>query len=582
MPRTMILEPLSESDLDENVADMLKEALGRIRSLLNSMNADETMNFVEFLEKLDLTKQQYIKAIRLSLKHSTLLLKRSPSEIRINCYNPHLLKAWRANMDIQFVLDPYACAVYILSYITKGQRGMSKLLRKACEEAKEGNKNIVNKVRHIGKKFLNAVEISAQEAVYLVLQMPLRRSSREFQFINTSDPDERTFLLKSMDKIKELPDNSIDIESDNIIKRYQRRPKQMENVCLADFVAWYNCKSESNEQRHLKTSSPCADNYLPESIIDDNLDDDVCDLEQTSENDKYEMKGGITLVKRQKPRIIRSVRFNKNKDPENYYREQIMLYTAWRNESRDLLKDFQTYQDRFEIAQDEIKQNRKQYANHSDILDQAVQDIESEESGNIVAPNAQYRDEQDREIGSKLSELFGCFDPGRDKQHAEYDLINDIGIYPRTNDDEELVVKGLKDADFRKLVQSLNVEQKEFFYHVLNSVKTDRFQLKPVCDQWIFENSKDGYTALATNLWQQYFQMFELSEVMRQREDKDFAEILNRIREGKHTEADIAVLKKRILNLSPQHPDYPINSTHLFSTNMAVDQHNHDIFLKGG
>ncbi len=39
------------------------------------------------------------------------------------------------------------------------------------------NKNIVNKVRHIGNKFLIAVEISAQEAVYLVLQMPLRRSS---------------------------------------------------------------------------------------------------------------------------------------------------------------------------------------------------------------------------------------------------------------------------------------------------------------------------------------------------------------------------------------------------------------------
>ena len=28
MPRTVILEPLSESDLDENVADVLKEALG--------------------------------------------------------------------------------------------------------------------------------------------------------------------------------------------------------------------------------------------------------------------------------------------------------------------------------------------------------------------------------------------------------------------------------------------------------------------------------------------------------------------------------------------------------------------------
>ena len=108
----------------------------------------------------------------------------------------------------------------------------------------------------------------------------------------------------------------------------------------------------------------------------------------------------------------------------------------------------------------------------------------------------------------------------------------------------------------------------------------DLFQLKPVFDNWIFENSKDGYSALATNLWQQYFQMFELSEVMRQREDKEFAKILNRIREENHTEADIEVLKERILNISPQHPDYPISSTHLFSTNMAVDQHNHDVFQK--
>ena len=109
-----------------------------------------------------------------------------------------------------------------------------------------------------------------------------------------------------------------------------------------------------------------------------------------------------------------------------------------------------------------IEQNRKHYENHTDVLDQAVQDIESEESRNIVAPNSQYRDEQDKEIGSKFSELYGCFDPGKDKQHTEYDLINDIGIYPRTNDDEELVVKRLKDTDFRKLVQSLNRAKRVF------------------------------------------------------------------------------------------------------------------------
>ena len=50
MPRTMILESLSETDLDENVADILKKALGQIRSLLDSIKADETMTFDEFLE----------------------------------------------------------------------------------------------------------------------------------------------------------------------------------------------------------------------------------------------------------------------------------------------------------------------------------------------------------------------------------------------------------------------------------------------------------------------------------------------------------------------------------------------------
>ena len=118
-----------------------------------------------------------------------------------------------------------------------------------------------------------------------------------------------------------------------------------------------------------------------------------------------------------------------------------MPYTPWRNEKKDLLKDFQTYQDRLEDVKDLIEQNRKRCGNNSEVLDQAVQDIESEDLCNIVAPNAQYRDEQDKKIGTKASELFGCFDPGKNKQHTDYDLINDIGIFPRTNDNEELVVK---------------------------------------------------------------------------------------------------------------------------------------------
>ena len=71
-------------------------------------------------------------------------------------------------MDIQFVLDVYACATYIVSYISKAQKEMNELLRQACDEARKGNSSIKQHVRDIGNKFLNSVEISTQEGVYIV------------------------------------------------------------------------------------------------------------------------------------------------------------------------------------------------------------------------------------------------------------------------------------------------------------------------------------------------------------------------------------------------------------------------------
>ena len=66
------------------------------------------------------------------------------------------------------------------------------------------------------------------------------------------------------------------------------------------------------------------------------------------------------------------------------------------------------------------------------------------------------------------------------------------------------------------------------------------FQLKPVFDKWIFENFQIGYDALASNIWAEYFTLFELTEIMRQKDDKEFSELLNHLREGKHSKYDIA------------------------------------------
>ena len=56
----------------------------------------------------------------------------------------------------------------------------------------------------------------------------------------------------------------------------------------------------------------------------------------------------------------------------------------------------------------------------------------------------------------------------------------------------------------------------------------DLFQLPPVFDSYIFNDIQNSeYSILVPNLWKKHFKMFELDEIMRQRESKVFAEILN-------------------------------------------------------
>ena len=91
----------------------------------------------------------------------------------------------------------------MVNYISKAQKGMSKLLWQARIEAKEGDYDIKQWVRLIGSKFLN-VEINAQEAVYIVLQLPMRKESWQVIFVNTLSPEERVELLKPINDFKDM------------------------------------------------------------------------------------------------------------------------------------------------------------------------------------------------------------------------------------------------------------------------------------------------------------------------------------------------------------------------------------------
>ena len=138
MKSTTILHPLGD-DVSETEVRKHKDTWKNISKHLNDMKEGEDITFDQLLINLNVTEQNYYLAIQSSLNSPTIFLRRNPNELRVNNYNSACLKACRENMDIQFVLDVYACAAYIVSYISKSQKGMSQLLQRACDEARAGN-----------------------------------------------------------------------------------------------------------------------------------------------------------------------------------------------------------------------------------------------------------------------------------------------------------------------------------------------------------------------------------------------------------------------------------------------------------
>ena len=212
--------------------------------------------------------------------------------------------------------------MYIVSYISKAQKVMSQLLQRACEEARAGNSSIKQQVRDTGNQFLNAVEISAQEAVYIVLQLPMRKSSREVIFINTTPPEERVQLLKPMNEIEELDDDTEEVHSSGLLNRYIQRPTSLENISLPDWAALYDsCRKPFTK----KSKSTDIDNLPLETLDDDENNDD--ELFDCTKNTSQVGKPGKPK-QRLKSRIIRSVWFNVKSHPEKHYHDLVMLFTS--------------------------------------------------------------------------------------------------------------------------------------------------------------------------------------------------------------------------------------------------------------
>ena len=299
-----------------------------------------------------------------------------------------LLGVWQANHDVQFVLDPYQCVTYICDYMMKAQKGMSDLLRAACEEAKAGNMDIRRTVRHIGNRFLNAVEEPIQASCYSLLQLAISNSSRKKEYINTSPAEERVGLTKSLAELEELKPDSKDVTYKSNIDRYTMRPKKLEAWSLSDYVAKLDIVYPKKKDKSHKEQN--------DDIFDINeLEDQDESVSYCDEGDfPLRMRNGIMLRQLSKNKVIR-FRNNRQKDDlENYCRERLMLYIPWKKE-KDILGNFGSYEEAFRAEYEKIKEKMKEYEPMSEQLESVDEELEQETHAHdpVVAPSTQHEND---------------------------------------------------------------------------------------------------------------------------------------------------------------------------------------------
>ena len=174
---------------------------------------------------------------------------------------------------------------------------------------------------------------------------------------------------------------------------------------------------------------------------------------------------------RKVPRIIRYVRYNKKKDPENYFREQLMLFVPWRNEQKDLMGSFGTYEACYNSLQTSLVSKRNEYEHHAEELEVARQMMEIEERDyDQIAPNAEQENGDTEEEGPAESEKNVCFNPSRVVEQRHYA----IGIELQSTCSVPPVETSgilLPEGEYLQLLRSLNLRQREFFNHIVHWIK---------------------------------------------------------------------------------------------------------------
>ncbi|KAJ7984091.1 hypothetical protein DPEC_G00363740 [Dallia pectoralis] len=184
---TRITYPMPEDQ--DHRAMTPQAAKNKLRPVWNLLNnpTSQLDDMSQLLATCNMTLKEYNLSVESLTSSSVILMKRDVKDCWVNNYNPHLLTAWNANMDIQYILDEYGCIMYMLSYISKPESEMSDYLKTIVKEMSPENETEREEMKGVLQAYSKHREVSAQESVARTCSLKMKSCSREVVFLQTGD-----------------------------------------------------------------------------------------------------------------------------------------------------------------------------------------------------------------------------------------------------------------------------------------------------------------------------------------------------------------------------------------------------------
>ncbi|XP_041467172.1 uncharacterized protein LOC121417516 [Lytechinus variegatus] len=436
------VKEVEESEKNERKKNA-KELLNSVKDALS--DGTEYNSVKELFEKLGITQDQFQSAHNEIALQESIIIQREPQDVWINQYNPKLLRAWNANMDLQYVTNAFACVAYIVSYMSKAEREMGMLLNHTLSEIQEGNTNAKESMKKLGQAYMHNREVSAQESVYRVCSLRLKDSSRKVEFIPVGpDPVRMSLPLSVINTISESDNDNIWMPSK--LDRYKARPKseKFRSMCLAMFCSEYRILTKSQITNTCKKSIFELDNNL----------------------------GFVQKRTRGKDAIVRYPRFSVVVSPEKYYLSILQLFLPHYSDEHLKPPGFETYEEFFKTGMIKINgsllekvssivcTNRKKFEINAESIDQAQVHLEEfgvqEDAWGLLCPESE-------------AERLEHPKQNVDMEDCDEDVeIPDLKHTTPKSDDYTLELRSseISKADRHSMIRSLNEKQMAVFYNI--------------------------------------------------------------------------------------------------------------------